>query len=494
MSKGWCVAAVCVAVLPVLPAQADGGARPPLLDVGSNGVKLTVGAATPNGTQPKNSIGETASLSVALPNGQAKVEGGFSTGAPGGDDMPSATNWNGGHIGLHTSLEGPAHSSVEIGAQSQFRNTVQEGQAVLATGAARADILEQSRQASLTGSIAPTSIVKLQFGTTLNQATQTDARLDLNGELSRSQLSTNTQNSSAEATVTPVRGLTLGGGADFETVSAQWEGGGAPGDAGTYSYVEPKVHAGLTPIDGVKLRTSFGEVVKPLNTANFVALAANPGRNSELTVAPEQQWQSQTSLDLKLAQDVAFTAEFTRAQIENVTELVPLEGGGQVPASVASGTRSEFRVNLNSSLAALGLPHTRIVTSGAWRSSRIEDPLTAETRRLSGEIPQQAQIKLVRDFPARDLKLGLTGAIASKQTLYQAAQVTQIDNSGTLGAFVEYSPGPFALQLNMDGLAGGQRSQRDIFYAGSRGTGAITDNIVTTTSGRKVSLSLQRTF
>jgi hypothetical protein len=46
----------------------------------------------------------------------------------------------------------------------------------------------------------------------------------------------------------------------------------------------------------------------------------------------------------------------------------------------------------------------------------------------------------------------------------------------------------------MDGIAGGQRSQHDIFYAGSRGSGAITDNIVTTTSGPKIRLSLQRSF
>jgi hypothetical protein len=61
-----------------------------------------------------------------------------------------------------------------------------------------------------------------------------------------------------------------------------------------------------------------------------------------------------------------------------------------------------------------------------------------------------------------------------------------------LGGFVEYRPGPVAFQLRLDNLVGGDLTERDVYFAGSRDANMIDRIDETRSSNRVFMLSLIR--
>lgn len=144
---------------------------------------------------------------------------------------------------------------------------------------------------------------------------------------------------------------------------------------------------------------------------------------------------------------------------------------------------------LSLSLASFGLPATNIVSNAMWQRSKIRDPLTGRNRRLSGEAPRDASLRLTQYMPRRHLTLGIEGRLGAETQYYQAAQQTDVTKSGSFGVFLQYDPGPFSLHLNVDGLAG-NTIQTDEFYAGTRATGLIDHTVRHDTGGPAIGLSL----
>ncbi len=209
----------------------------------------------------------------------------------------------------------------------------------------------------------------------------------------------------------------------------------------------------------------------PLQAANFAAYVAATGRPEDMTLRPDSARVFQTELKQTLSPGLSLEAAYRDAALDSTTVLVPT-GAGEVPASISGGQDQSVATQLTLSLAALGLPATSLSSRAVWRHSQIADPVTGQSHALSGEIPQEAQLRLTHVMPQQHLTWGVDGTLGAQTDYYQAAELSTVASSGSFGAFVQYDPGPFSLRFHVDGLAG-TTDRRDIFYSGTRASGLI---------------------
>jgi hypothetical protein len=271
---------------------------------------------------------------------------------------------------------------------------------------------------------------------------------------------------------TVARGLSLNAGGKLETASVDWRGISSAAMTGAglaYSYFEPQLNAALdTPGQG-HLNVTAERAVSPIDPGPLSSFAAVSDRSASARFEPNREWRYKLDLNQPLAGDATLTTALIAARLESSTELGPVGAGLQAPISIIGGERSEIDVGLATPLAVLGLPSFTLKGQGVWRASRIRDPFTGAYRPLSGQTPHLATIDLVQSLPSLRARWGLEGRFTGDQSLYQMSQITTVSTADSLGGFIEYAPGAFALRLQIDGLYGGDRSYTDLFYDGARG-------------------------
>ena len=227
---------------------------------------------------------------------------------------------------------------------------------------------------------------------------------------------------------------------------------------------EPRLALTLRPFSGTRLRLAIARSVKPVSAADLAAWHAATG-DLESGLRPNTADTFHAGLDDQLG-PLSLKASFTTAALGSTTVLA--QGpGGQIPQSISGGSRQSSHFAIALSMAPFGFAHARLSSHAAFRHSQIRDPVTGRARALSGEIPAQASVKLTDALPGSGVSFGLDGQMGTHTHYYQVAEDTAITSSPSAGAFIKYSPGPFALTLSVNGLGGGT-DQQNYLYQGSR--------------------------
>jgi hypothetical protein len=347
--------------------------------------------------------------------------------------------------------------------------------ALAPSGAHQIDTDELTAKLEL--SLALLSAVEVDLGGASQQRTVQDLNVaQATGPDTLRQFATASQTANAGLKWRLASWLHLGAGGRVEVADAEWRGpsttGGSTSAGVTYAYVEPSVDGAVTLPGKGKLDLSLARAVSPIDAGAFSAFAAIEDRAGDARFGPNREWRYRLSLDETL-DAVKLSAAVTEARIESATEFGPVGSGLQAPVSVTGGQRQQLDLNLSAPLAKVGLPSMTLTTSGTWRDSRVRDPFTGESRRASAESPQEAKVALVQSLGRLNTRWGLEGRFGGDQRLFQMAEVSRVGAADSLGGFVEYSPGAFALRLQVDGLYGAERETTDLFYAGDRATGYV---------------------
>jgi hypothetical protein len=256
---------------------------------------------------------------------------------------------------------------------------------------------------------------------------------------------------------------------------AAWRETDATVDA--YAISEPDLAATLKPWTGAQWRLSFGHVVSPLDVGAFAAVAQGLQRAADLDagvrLAPNQEWRSQAEVRQALPGDASLGLTLTQARLDTTQELARNLDGTDLPVSITGGERRQLDLSLSAPLPLVPVPGLSLQTAAAVRDSQITDPVTGVVRRLSGEAPYDASITLAQEVAPLSLRWGVLARAQGSQIYYTPEQTSTAAAAQSLGMFVEYHPAPFALRLQVDGLAGGARDITDALYDGSRDSDRI---------------------
>ena len=257
--------------------------------------------------------------------------------------------------------------------------------------------------------------------------------------------------------------------------AASWRETGGAGE--TYALAEPDLAATVKPWAGASWRLSFGHAVSPLDLGAFAAVAEGLQRAEDLDagvrLVPNQEWRAQAEMNQALPGDAALGLTLTDAHLDTTQELARNLDGADLPVSINGGERRQLDLSLTAPLTALALDGFTVQTAAAVRDSQITDPVTGLVRRLSGEAPYDASVTLAQDVSPLALRWGVLGHLQASQIYYTPEQTSTAAAAQSLGMFVEYHPAPFALRLQVDGLAGGTRDITDSLYDGSRDSDRI---------------------
>jgi hypothetical protein len=482
MLKTWPWMSIALAAVPAA-ALADDVPQTPVVSTAQGNLALDV---TASGTSQPDGMGmeRGATINLHLPTGTTVISGSLA-----GND-PAQAGLRHRKVGVDSKLEGPAGISFDVTATDEAQDIRQQG-ALVPTGLSAASAMSETDAETGTATAHPLDDLSLTLGAGDTHTTTANNSAPLSGNIQSNSVIADSHDVFAKAAWSPFSFLKLDGEEKSESMGASTAGAARLDDE--YHYQVPSASATLSLWSGADVKAAVEEAVSPINTADFAALSAAASSGAATQIAPDREWRNQLSFDQKLG-DAKLSASITQARIQSTTELTLTDAGAVSPVSVAGGARQEANVDLSLPLDGLGLADTSVETQGAWQQSRIHDPLTGEYRAVSGETPHQGMLKIVHKDGAHHLQWGVKGSLATDQNIYQPAEVSQFHTGSGVGAFVQYKPGDYALALNVDGLAGGNRSEADTYYSYDRADGGVdrTDRIENTSP--LVSFSLSRTL
>ncbi len=376
--------------------------------------------------------------------------------------------WSDLGLGLKADWTPASNAGVSLGlTDRQFDRPITP-----ATLGAEADAPRDTRSeqaAALTASLRPAPQLALTLGGEVRSASDAmDLAADSGG---RALLKTRDGAVNAGVTWTVTPRLKLQAGGKLTSTEVAWvEGASAAQD---FAAAQPSVGATLTPWVAGAVTVDLARAVTPLDAGKFVALARVSGGAAAAELRPDQEWRVQARYTQALPAAARLEVGVLEAQVQSSTELVRVAGGAEAPGSVAGGRRSEVDVAFQTPLALLGVRSVALQTRGVWRDSQITDPLTGQARRMSGETPYETNLALVHTLGKQGLTWGVSTRDQGGQSFYGVNQLSSVETERSLGAFVEYKPSTFAVRLQLDDLAGGDRRWTDAYYVDGRDTGAI---------------------
>ena len=162
----------------------------------------------------------------------------------------------------------------------------------------------------------------------------------------------------------------------------------------------------------VKLEREVGQL-------DFFDFVSDVDLNAELTnqgnkeLVPDQRWTLSSQIDKDLGDWGAFTLETYYSAIEDIIDRLPAtnadgdilgDGPGNLDSAWEFGTELESTLRLG----RLGFAGGELNIEGEWYHSRVDDPLTGQSRTINDDWEGMIQIGIRQDVPDTDWAWGIT--------------------------------------------------------------------------------------
>lgn len=429
-------------------------------------------------------LAEAANLKLVLP--KVSMDAKLSTSA--GRAEGSSDLWHKNRAEVEMKLDAVPKTEVAISGVDEVSQTYREPGS-LGVSVKRHVLQSDKREARVVVNVSALDSVSVHVGA----SGASELTRDITTTTQRNRIETKIENQTEElfanAQWTPTPGLTVEVGERERNFAIQWQG--AETKNGSYRIMEP--HASVTMnFPDAQLKTSIEHSSSGYNTDAFVAYASNATRTESVAVQPDRAWRLKTEWKQKIG-PAQLMANYSHSYDGTVTEFGFSNNGTQVPVSTSLDKRDEMGVSLSVPLEDVGLADTSVSGDAVWRASRVLDPVTGRYRRASGEVADKVTLRLERKVPGENMRFGLTGQMSASQTAYQTKEITMVDSSNTLGAFIAYKPGAYELNLDVDGLVGTAKTS-NYYYVDSRAVNQLPKSSFTPAPGPTVKLSLKRPF
>ncbi|OAB62931.1 hypothetical protein AY599_13335 [Leptolyngbya valderiana BDU 20041] len=208
----------------------------------------------------------------------------------------------------------------------------------------------------------------------------------------------------------------------------------------SFFFWKPSLTLSQAQEDGSLWRARLLRRVSQLNFSDFVSAAdlgddelelGNPNLSPETTITFDLSYEKRFN-DIGL---VSLTAFYDR--IDDVEDILPLDGGLEVPGNIGDGFRWGLRGEFTLPLERVGITGGRLDFTGRWQKSGVDDPLSGQERELSNERPWTARIDFRQDLTAARLGWGLNAGFFGPYENFGLDELERLSRVWDFGGFIE---------------------------------------------------------
>jgi len=253
----------------------------------------------------------------------------------------------------------------------------------------------------------------------------------------------------------------------------------------TFFYPKPRAVLTWSPLPDTQVRLRYEKIVGQLDFNNFIATAnlsstgVTAGNND---LRPDQRQQFAVTFEQHFWGKGAAVLTFMHEQITDVVDLVPVSDGAggffDAPGNIGDGTNEELKFNLTLPLDKIGIPNGLITATHVFDWSEVTDPVTHTTRVISGQRPNNINIKFSQDIDAWQSTYGIYYYNCWDEEYYRLQQVQFRHIAAPyVGVFWDYKPSEdWSFHFEANNLWAFVYTDTRFNYAGPRDTFPV-DNI-----------------
>lgn len=145
---------------------------------------------------------------------------------------------------------------------------------------------------------------------------------------------------------------------------------------------------------------NFYDFLASVDVSNQQQTAANPD------LVPEQTWHAEVEGVRGLGEWGRTTLRVYGQRIDDIIDYIPIGTHGQAPGNLDSATVYGVQWRSTFNLDPMGWRGARVDSNVRWQDSDVEDPLTGESRPISGSLQEVFELSLRHDVPKTDWAWG----------------------------------------------------------------------------------------
>ncbi len=239
-----------------------------------------------------------------------------------------------------------------------------------------------------------------------------------------------------------------------------------------FFFAKPRVSASYNPDAATNIRLRFEREVGQLDFADFAAssdlnLGSVSAGNARLE--PERAWVAEVAVERRFWAEGAIVLTLTHEWVEQVVDRLPINGQFDGPGNIGDGTRDQAKLNITLPLDRLGLAGARIAGEGFVRRSKVTDPVTGQSRRISNEGPYGGAFVFTHDLPQIASTWGVELDGGAVETSYRIDEIRREETEPYWSIYWEWKPrSNLAIKVQAENFTGRSFERQRTLYDGQR--------------------------
>lgn len=231
----------------------------------------------------------------------------------------------------------------------------------------------------------------------------------------------------------------IGSKLEFSRISLE----GDQSTSKSFVYPKPRITLTWTPHADSQLRLRAEREVGQLSFGDFIASAQFSddivfAGNADLE--PQTQWVLEAAAEQRFWGKGAVTLTLRQRQISNVLDYIAINEEFEAVGNIGSGTGREAIATFTAPLDRLALKGLTVRANATWRSSKVTDPLTGGSRRISGQRPFEGSMGFTHDVARWNLSYGFDANAGWQESYWRLREISRPSLTHWFRAFAEYKP------------------------------------------------------
>lgn len=187
-----------------------------------------------------------------------------------------------------------------------------------------------------------------------------------------------------------------------------------------FTYFKPRLGATWSPDAANQLRFLLERDVAQLDFTEFASAVSLFDGTVDLgnpDLEPERTWRTQLDWEHRFGAKGVLVVSLFHDEVEAVQDQIPIAGLFDGPGNLGDGRRTGVKIDATAPLDAVGLKGGELRLKGMVQETRVDDPVTGESRRFSDEGNWNYSIDYRQPVPEWKLVWG---------ALYERADAVQL--------------------------------------------------------------------